>query len=120
MFFLSPFRARGVTHLGPWNIPKCLNLGCSGDQKWVKNAFFQSHPELCGMLKQVSIAHIEPMVTPFWAWKIPKCLNMGSFGYQKWVKNRSKMCVSNVIWNHSGCSNKYFEHVVMRFAPWKI
>ena len=59
-------------------------------QKRVKNAFFQSHPELCGMLKQVSVAHFEPMVTLFGPWKIPKCLNMGYLGDQKWVKNGSK------------------------------
>ena len=28
-FFFSCF--------GPWKISKCLNLGCSRDQKWVKN-----------------------------------------------------------------------------------
>ena len=30
-----------VTHLGPWKIPKYLQIGPFWDEKWVKNAFFQ-------------------------------------------------------------------------------
>ena len=40
------------------------------------------------MLKQVFLAHFEPVVTRFGPWKIPKCLENGSFWDQKWVKNR--------------------------------
>ena len=40
-----------------------------------------------GMLKQVFLAHFEPVVTCFGPWKIPKCLENGPFWDQKWVKN---------------------------------
>ena len=39
------------------------------------------------MLRQVVLAHFEPVVTCFGPWNIPKCLEMG----QKWVDNGSKM-----------------------------
>ena len=42
------------------------------------------------MLKQVFLAHFEPMVTHLGPWKIPKCLENGPFlgpkVGQKWVK----------------------------------
>ena len=31
-----------VAHFGPAKIPKCLENGLLWDQKWVKNAFFQT------------------------------------------------------------------------------
>ena len=31
-----------VAHFGPPKIPKCLENGLFWDQKWVKNAFFQT------------------------------------------------------------------------------
>ena len=43
------------------------------------------------MLKQVFIAHFEPVVTHFGPWKIPKCLEKGAFLDQKGVKDRTKM-----------------------------
>ena len=42
------------------------------------------------MLKQVFLAHFEPVVTRFGPWKIPKCLEKGLFWDQKSVKNGSK------------------------------
>ena len=85
-----------VTHFGPWKIPKCLENGPFQDQKWVKNGsktrFSKSDPGPYGMLKQVFLAHFEPVVTHFGPWKIPKCLENGLFGDQKWVKNGSKTC----------------------------
>ena len=42
------------------------------------------------MLKQVFLAHFEPVVTRFGPWKIPKCLETGPFWDPKWVKNGSK------------------------------
>ena len=42
------------------------------------------------MLKQVVLAHFEPVATGFGPWKIPKCLEYGPFWDQKWVKNGSK------------------------------
>ena len=43
------------------------------------------------MLKQVVLAHFEPVATGFGPWKTPKCLENGPFWDQKWVKNGSKM-----------------------------
>ena len=67
-----------VTRFGPWKIPKCLENGPTWDQKWVKNGskthFSKSDPRPFGMLKQVFLAHFEPVVTRFGPWKIPKCL----------------------------------------------
>ena len=63
-------------------------------QKWGKMCF--SKVILCpvplGVLKQVFLAHFEPVVTGFAPWNIPKCLENGPFWYQKWVKNGAK-CV---------------------------
>ena len=42
------------------------------------------------MLKQVFLAHFEPVVTRFGPWKIPICFQKGTFWEQKWVKNGSK------------------------------
>ena len=38
------------------------------------------------MLKQVFLAHFEPVVTRFGPWKIPKCLEKGPLRVHKWVK----------------------------------
>ena len=83
-----------VTRFGPWKFPKCLENGPLQDQKWVKNGskmcFSKSDPRPLKMLKQVFLAHFEPVVTCFGPWKIPKSLEKGSFWDQKWVKNGSK------------------------------
>ena len=80
-----------VTRFGPWKIPKCLENGPFWEQKWVQNGskmhFLKSDPGPFGMLKQVFLAHSEPVVTHFGPWKIPKCLEKGQFWDQKWVKN---------------------------------
>ena len=43
------------------------------------------------MLKQVVLAHFEPVATGLGSWKIPKCFENGPFWDpkmgQKWVKN---------------------------------
>ena len=46
------------------------------------------------MLKEVSLAHIEPEVMRFGPWQIPKCLENGPLWDQKWFKNPSKKCFS--------------------------
>ena len=63
-------------------------------QKWVKNAFSKNDPGPFGMLKQVFLAHFEPVATGLGSWKIPKCLENGPFWDQKWVKIGSKRCFS--------------------------
>ena len=64
------------------------------------------------MLKQVFLAHFEPVVTRFGPWKIPKCLEKGPLWDQKWVQNGSKKgqkgVFTKVILAHFGCSNKCF------------
>ena len=72
-------------------IPKCLENGPFQDQKWVENAskthLSKSDPRPFGMLKQVFLAHFDPVVTRFGPWQIPKCLENGLFWEEKWVKN---------------------------------
>ena len=58
-----------VTRFGPWKIPKCLEKGPLWVQKWAKKGsekhFSKSDPGPFGMLKQVFLAHFEPMATHF-------------------------------------------------------
>ena len=58
-----------VARFGPWKIPKCLENGPFWDQKWVKNGsktrFSKSDPGPFGVLKQVFLAHFEPVLTEF-------------------------------------------------------
>ena len=83
------------------------------DQKWDKNGsktrFSKSDPGPFGMLKQVFLAHFEPVVARYGPWKIPKCLESGPFWDQKWVKNGSKRVFPKMIPDHLGCSNRCFE-----------
>ena len=73
--FLARFEPVGE-RFGPWKIPKCLGNGSFWDQKWVENGsktrFSKLDPGPFGMLKQLFLAHFEPMVTRFGPWKIPK------------------------------------------------
>ena len=88
--FLAHFKPESM-RFGPCKIPKCLEKGPSWDQKGVKNGSKMRHSLSYlgpfGMLKQVILAHFEPMVTRFGASKIPKCLQNGPSRDQKWVKN---------------------------------
>ena len=52
-----------------------------------KIIFSKVVPIPCGMLKQVLLAHFEPVVTCFGPWKIPTCLENGPFWDQKWVND---------------------------------
>ena len=76
-----------VTCFGPWKIPKCLENGLFWDLKWFKNGpktrFFISDPGLFGMLKQVFLAHFEPIWTGFGPWQSQYSLKRGRF----WSKN---------------------------------
>ena len=116
-----------VTRFGPWKIPKCLENGPFWDQKWVKNGsktrFSKSDPQPFGMLKQVFLAHFEPVVTCFGPWKIPKCLENGPLWDQKGVKNGSKTHFSKS--DHGPCGMPgpvflaHFEPIWMGFGLWK-
>ena len=80
--FLADFEPE-ITCFGPWKRPKCLENGLSWDSKWVKNGsetcFSKSDPGPFGMLKEVFLAHFEPVVTRFGLWNIPKYLENGPF-----------------------------------------
>ena len=73
-------------------------VGANGGSTKVSGAkkmiFSKVVPRPLGMLKQVVLAHFEPVGARFGPWKIPKCLQSGPFWDQKWVKNGSKMCFS--------------------------
>ena len=73
-----------------------------------KLIFSKLVPRPLGMLKQVFLAHFEPVVTRFGPWKIPKCLENGPFWDQKWVKMGQNRVFPKVILDHLGCSHKCF------------
>ena len=58
-----------ATGFGSWKIRKCLENGPIWDQKWVedgsKTRFPKSDPGPFGMLKQVLLARLEPVLTEF-------------------------------------------------------
>ena len=73
------------------------------------------------MLKQVVLAHFEPVGTGFGSWKLPKCLENGTFWDQKWVKNGSKTCFSKSDPGPFGMLKQVFlarfEPVLTEFSP---
>ena len=101
-----------VTRFGPWKIPKCFENGALWDLKWVKNGsktrFSARDVGPFGMLKQVFLAHLEPVVTRLGAWKIPRCLENGPFPTKNGSKMGQKHVVPPVMLDHLGCSNKGF------------
>ena len=64
-----------VARFGPWKILKWLENGPFRDQQCVKSGsktrFSKSDSGPFMMLKQVVLAHFEPMATGFGSWKIP-------------------------------------------------
>ena len=114
-----------VVRFGPWKIPKCIENGPFHDQKWVQNRsktrFSESDLGPFGMLKQVFLAHFEPVVTRFGPWKIPKCLENGPFWDQKRVKNGSKTRFSKSDALPFGMLKQvflaHFEPVLIEFSP---
>ena len=108
-----------VARFGPWKIPKCLENGPFWDQQWVKNGlktrFSKNDPGPFMMLKQVVLAHFQPVATGFSSLKLPKCLENGPFWDQKWVKMSQKRVFPKVIPDHLGCSNKWFLPVLSPF-----
>ena len=73
------------------------------------------------MLKQVVLAHFEPVATLFGSWKIPKCLESGPFWDQKSVKNGSKTRFSKSDPGPFGMLKQVFlarfEPVLTKFSP---
>ena len=88
--FLAHFEPVGM-RFTPWKISNCLEKGPCWDQKWVENGskmrFSKTHPGSFEGLKQLFLAHFEPVVTRFGPWKIPKCLEKHGFA----TKNGSKI-----------------------------
>ena len=111
-----------VTRFGPWKTPKCLENGAFWDQKSLKNrakkGFFKSDPGSFGMLKQVFLAHFQPVGTGFGPRKIPICLQKGPLWEQKWVKNGSKTRFSKSDPGPFGVY-KSFEPVLIEFSPFR-
>ena len=60
------------------------------------------------MLKQVFLAHFEPVVTRFGPWKPQNALKMGCFGTNNGLKMGQKRIFPKMILEHVGCSNKCF------------
>ena len=60
-----------------------------------KMIFFKVVPRPVGMLKQVFLGRLEPVVAHYGPWKIPKCLENRPFQDQKCVNNGSKARFSN-------------------------
>ena len=116
--FLAHFEPK-ITRFGPWKIPKCLENGSIWDQKSVKNGsktcFSNRDPGPFGMLRQVFLAHFEPIRMGFGSWKIRVCLEKGTFWEQKWVKNGSKRCFSKSDPGPLGITNKCFEPILSPF-----
>ena len=114
-----------VARFGPWKIPKCLENGPFWDQQWVKNGsklrFSKNDPGPFMMLKQVVLAHFEPVATGFGSWKIPKYLENGPFWDPKWVKNGSKRRFSKSDPGPFGMLKQVFlarfEPVLTEFSP---
>ena len=73
------------------------------------------------MLKQVFLAHFEPVVTHFGPMKIPKYLENGSFWDQKRVTNGPKTCFSKgdpgPLGVHRQVFLAHFEPVSTEFSP---
>ena len=87
LVFLARFEPV-VSRFGPWKIPKCLENGRFWNLKRVKNGtemrFSKTDPGPLEMLKQVFLAHFEPIGMGFGPWKIPMCLEKEPFWEQKW------------------------------------
>ena len=114
-----------VTRFCLYEIPKCLGNGSFWDQKWFKNGwkmcFSKSDPGPFGMLKQVFLAHFEPLVTGFGPLTIPKSFQNELFWNPKLVKNGSKMCFSKCYSGpfgvHKEVNCAHFDPVWTQFSP---
>ena len=82
-----------VARFGPWKIPKCLENGpfeTNNASKMGQKAFSKNDPGPFMMLKQVVLAHFEPMATVLAHGKSQNALKRAILGPkmgQKWVKN---------------------------------
>ena len=123
-----PSRTESHSYRQTWMSRSSLRHSENGpfwDQQWVKNGsktrFSKNDPGPFMMLKQVVLAHLEPVATGFGTWKIPKCLENGPFWDQKWVKNGSKTRFSKSDPGPFGMLKQVFlarfEPVLTEFSP---
>ena len=96
----------------------------NGSKNGSKTHFSRTDPRPFGTLKQVILAHFQPMLTRFGPCKMRKCLANGPFWEQKWVKNGGKTHFSKSDHAPFGMLKQvllaHFEHVVMLVGPWKV
>ena len=96
----------------------------NGSKNGSQMHFSKSDPAPFGKLKQVVLAHFEPVVTRFGPWKTPECLANGPLWDQKWVKNGSKTHFSKSDARQFGMLKQmflaHFAPVLTRFGPWKM
>ena len=69
-------------------------------------------PRPLGMLKQVFLAHFEPVVTCFGRCKIPECMENGPFRDQNRSKKGQERVFSKLVFNFLGCTNKCLEPIL--------
>ena len=109
--FLAPFEPV-VAPFGRRKFPECPENGPFQDQKCVKNGskmlFFKNDPRPFMMLKQVVLAHFEPVATSLPNGKFQNALKMGHFGTKNGSTMGQKRVFPKVIPDHLGCSNKCF------------
>ena len=114
-----------LARFGSWKIPKWLENWPFWDQKMVKNGskthFSKRDPGPFMMLKQVVLAHFEPVPTGFGSWKNSKCLENGPFWDQTVVENGSKTRYSESDPGPFGMLKQvflaHFEPLLMGFSP---
>ena len=111
-----------VARYGPWKIPKCLENRLFQDQKCVKNGsktrFSTSDRGPFGMLKQVLLAHFEPVTRRVLGHgKCQNALKMGRFMTKNGSKMGQKRVFTKVIVGQLRCSNKCFQAVLSPRSP---
>ena len=80
--------------------------------------FSKSDPGPFGMLKQVFLAHCEPVVTRFGPWKIPKCLDIGPFWEQIYYYTPLPLNLANNNKQQQATTSKQARHhSVLAIAP---
>ena len=88
-------------------------------QKWVKNGskkcFSKRDPGPFGMLRQVILAHFEPIGTGLAHGKSQRALKRGRFGIINVSKMGQKCVFPKVTQDHWGCRNNCFEPILSPF-----
>ena len=67
------------------------------------------------MLKQVSLAHFEPVVTCFGPWKSQNALKRGRFGTKSGSKMGQKSVFPKVIWTIGDARITFFKPILSPF-----